>query len=119
MSLLCEFERCWPWLAAANVRGGEQYTKADIWEGIESGHFTLWAGERSAVLTELRAFPRETVCLIFLGGGDLDELRSLEQRVAGWSQGQGITRLQILGRRGWLRALEGYEERAVFMEKML
>ncbi|MBL8630695.1 MAG: hypothetical protein JNM81_13750, partial [Rhodospirillaceae bacterium] len=47
---------------------------------------------------------------MFLAGGDLAELQAMELDVAAQAKAAGITRMEISGRRGWLRSLPGYRE---------
>lgn len=56
------------------------------------------------MLTQLVAAP-EPYVLVWLGGGDLDELMALRPGVEAWARAQGAQAARINGRRGWTRAL--------------
>jgi hypothetical protein len=97
-----EWRRCRRWLVPAL----EDVTEAEILEELRAGRVQLWRGERSAMLTQLVAAP-EPYILVWLGGGELDELMALRPGVEAWARAQGARAARINGRRGWARALRG------------
>lgn len=107
-----EFDEAWALLERAAAIG-DGLTKNEAKTGIEAGYFRLYTGHRSAALVSCD----QDVWRIGLGGGDLAELKALEAVIDYERQEKGVPKLQIVGRRGWLRALPGYAERAVVMEK--
>ncbi len=60
------------------------------------------------------------VCIIAVcGGGDIKRWLPLIDQIEAYAKHEGCVRVRINGRKGWLRVLEGYEERHVIMEKEL
>lgn len=57
------------------------------------------------------------VLRIGLGGGDLAELLEIEKEIHEYALQKGFQDMEILGRPGWLRALDGYDQIAVLMRK--
>lgn len=51
--------------------------------------------------------------------GRLDEIRGMAQAVEIEARREGITRVVWMGRRGWLKAMPGWVERAVVAERKL
>lgn len=80
--------------------------QGDTLEGLESalgqGKALLWHGERSAMVTT-RHGPEMHV---WLGCGDMRELRSIAPGVFAHARALGCTDITIEGRRGWDRALK-------------
>ena len=120
MSLAEEFFRCWPWLEKAlNLTGGT-HTQRDIFDGLWTGDFQLWPSENAAALTEVVTYPQMKTARIFLAGGDLDELKITHEKIERWALNEiNAQRLEICGRDGWLRALDGYTKICTVVAKDL
>jgi hypothetical protein len=115
-----EFERCWPWLAASIYRYGNTHSKADVWSRIATGaHF--WPLPHGAIVGVRQAHPSGMRQLNFwLAGGDLQEIAEMEPSLCAWASNRGCHRVVIpCGRRGWLKALDGYEESGIRLVKEL
>lgn len=95
------------------------HTADDIFEGIVRGKFQLWMGNRSAGVTELVYYPQCRAIRIFLSGGDFEEMKYMGTVVEKAAIEAGIDRIEIGGRRGFLRALDGYKELCTYMVKDL
>ena len=76
----------------------------DIEKGITEGKYILWVGARSAAITEIHVFPRAKFFHLFLGGGDLDEIRGMVPIWQQFAAHNGCSRVTLCGRRGWERA---------------
>jgi hypothetical protein len=118
-SLVDDFNKSWPHLKKALRYTGGTHTKRDIFDGVASGDFQIWPGHRSAALTEVIKYPQKRAVRVFLAGGQLDELKKVEARICAWAREIGATRVEIAGRRGWLRSLDDYEESCTWMHKEL
>lgn len=105
-----EWTRCAPWIEAALARAGGTHNLADVRVLVESCECRFWAGRNAAMVTEVQVWPRTTWFLFWLAGGDLLELRD-ELRPSGeaYARERGCSRVLIVGRQGWARALPGYE----------
>lgn len=114
-----EFERCKPWLEDALQYSGGEMTIEDVWQAIEAGELTFWPGKRCAIVLQFVTHPRKRVMNWYLAGGDLNELRDMEQTGTEWAKSNGFDAVVIYGRRGWLRKLDGYQETGTIMEKNL
>lgn len=117
-----DWARAAPWLQAALAHAGETHELSDVRVLVEAGDAQLWVGARAAMVTVIEDDPRERRLLIWLAGGDLEELvRGLRPAAEAWARGQGCRRALIIGRAGWERALapEGYAPLARIIAKEL
>lgn len=94
------WDRCRGWLTAAL----EDASEAEVLGELAAGRAQLWCGERAALVTQLIHGP-EPFVHVWLGGGELSELRRLAPGVEAWARAQGARAARINGRRGWARAL--------------
>jgi hypothetical protein len=104
LALLAEFQRCWPWLAAALRRGRDADVKPEaLLALLQSNQAQLWPGERCALVTQLINTPEGRCLHVWLGGGDLKSLLDLRAGIEAWGRVQGAEFATIDGRRGWDR----------------
>lgn len=116
------WSRCEAWLDAALAHAGRTHALSDVWNLVESGEAQFWPGERAAMVTLLEDDPGERRLLIWLAGGELEELVGrLRPTVEQWAVRQGCRRVLVIGRPGWERALapEGYAPLARIIAKEL
>ncbi|TAK98939.1 MAG: hypothetical protein EPO08_17705 [Rhodospirillaceae bacterium] len=81
------------------------------------GRLRLWAGEKSAIVTEIVTFPRLKAVNCFLVGGDLSELFMIEKKIVEYAKAEGCSRITGGGRFGWTRVLKDYKVVGSFMYK--
>lgn len=98
-----EFARLEPQIKRALARSGDTHDVEHVLEGVATGHFHLWPGERSVIVTEFVDYPKLRAIHFFLGAGDLEELCEIEQKVLEWAKTQGCSRATGTGRRGFER----------------
>ena len=91
----------------------EGVKRRDVEEGLQSGQYHLFATERSAAVTaEFGAALR-----IGLAGGNLEDLLDIEVDICDFAKDRGYQAVEIIGRPGWERVLDGYERKAVLLRK--
>lgn len=113
-----EFNRCWPWLAAAVERYGPTHRREHVWAEIESGRAQLWPSPHAAMVTVVKEHPTGfSEVLGWLAGGDLSEIKPLIPTIEKWAKQAGCHRAVIMGRKGWSRAFDGYEPSLAVMVK--
>ena len=103
---MTEIDRCRPWIEAALEYSGGTHEFEDIVEGIQSGRMQFWPAPRGCLVTELVAFPKKKTINVFLGGGELEQLRDMHADVIAWAKTQGCSAATISGRAGWARAFK-------------
>lgn len=75
----------------------------DIVDGLISKRFHLIPLKNSALICEFIQYPRLKALNIFLAGGDLKELETLNPHLMDWARDCGADRIEIRGRIGWLK----------------
>lgn len=74
---------------------------------VVGGRAQLWVSPGCAVVTVIENDPCERRLLVWLAGGDLDELtKRMLPRVEDWGRTHGCRRLLVIGRPGWERAMK-------------
>jgi hypothetical protein len=109
-------------LAPALAHAGGTHRLEDVREMLAAGEAQLWAGEAAAMVTVVEDDPCERRLLIWLAGGDLDELvGDLRPAAERWAKFRGCRRVLVVGRPGWERALasQGYAPLARIIGKEL
>ena len=101
----------------------------DIKREILCGNALLWlavegAGNKIAILaaasTRLQRTDAGKVCVITAcAGKDMPRWLNLISRIEEFARNEGCHCVRIYGRKGWLRALDGYEQRHTILDKEL
>lgn len=107
---------------------GVDYTVEQVREMLINAEAQLWmsvvednANPIEAVLITQTFIQNESqVCLLFICAGQLMDhwLEFLEQ-IEDWAIAVGCDKMEIVGRRGWLKKLPEYKEKATIIEKSL
>ena len=114
----------------------EKYVKAAIAETsmvdidmlrrkLATGEYLLWLACEgrevlAAAVTSLeKANGVKFATIIICGGHSMERWVSLIGRLEAWARVEGARHISIWGRRGWLRVLDGYRDKAVILEKEL
>ena len=98
---------------------------ADIEADILAGRSLLWLAwdgrtVEAAAATILINSEIGRVCIITLcGGSDMKRWLPLIEQIEAYARNEACKRVRIYGRKGWLRALDGYEEKHIIMDKEL
>jgi hypothetical protein len=122
MSFEVDWARCAPWLEAALDHAGRTHSLDDVKLAIGRGEARLWPGSRSALIALVEADPGERRLLIWLAGGEREELETeILPLVEAWGRASGCRRALVIGRAGWERTLKskGYAPLARIVGKDL
>jgi len=122
-----EVEGLWARIAPLIERGlnraGGCFGLADVRRSFIERRRQLWVvwPETSCVLvTEQIDYPLKRVLHVFLVAGCLPaDWRDLWRGIERWAAAQGCADIEIRGRPGWMRLLDDYEGRMIFMRKEL
>ena len=116
-----QFTACQKYIEDALEYARGTHTIDDIWDGVVTGQFQFWPGDKSAIITEVQIYPQKKVMHIFLAGGELNELLEMEKSVRAFAKTIGCNSMSISGRRGWLRIFErdGWDEICTTIAKEL
>lgn len=118
MTLRNDYERCWPWLAAALEHGGNTHGKEDLWHAIESGGAQLHPLRNGAIVTTIQTHPSGMKDANgWLAGGNLDEILTVIPLLEEWLRSEGCARVTLTGRKGWMRRLPSYRNTGLILVK--
>ena len=101
------------------------YDGRNLLDGILNKDMQLWISWKdkveSAVLTQITEYPKFKVCRWFLAGGFnmkhwIDEMKD---QVETWAIQNKCKRIELVGRKGWLKTLKDYEAKHIVMTKEL
>ena len=121
-------DEVWPHvrrLLKAACRRTEVNAFADIEADILSGRSLLWLAWNgraieAAAATILINSDVGRVCIITVcGGREMKRWLPLLAEIEAYAKREGCTRVRIFGRKGWLRVLDGYEQKHLIMDKDL
>lgn len=106
-----EWLRCRQWILDALDQTQGFYNEEEVILRVLRGEAQLWPFEQSAIVTTLKPSARGQVLWLWLGGGDLAEIR--DRGVPGcidWAKRMfHVKYAMYAGRPGWIRAL-GFKE---------
>jgi hypothetical protein len=122
VSFESDWARCAPWLDAALDHAGRTHSLADVRAAVERDEARFWPGPRSALIAVIEADPGERRLLIWLAGGDREELETaILPLVEDWGRERQCRRALVIGRAGWERSLKskGYAPLARIVGKDL
>jgi hypothetical protein len=98
---------------------------ADIESDILAGRSLLWVAWNGSVIesaaaTVLINSESGKVCIITVcGGSGMERWLHLAGQIEDYARREGCAWVRIYGRKGWLRVLNGYEQKHVIMDKEL
>ena len=106
-----EIMRVKPWIEGALKYAHGTHDFADVIADVEANRATLWPFEKSAVVTQTIHYPKMAILSFWLAGGNMRDLLSHEPGIVEWGKLWGCTRFNIIGRKGWSRAMNhlGYQ----------
>jgi len=114
-----------PLLLKAVMYDDFSYNGQNLLDGILQKDMQLWISwthkVESAVLTQIIEYPKFKVCRWFLAGGSnmkkwLDQMTS---QVEDWAKENNCKRIELVGRKGWIKKLKDYEAKHIVMTKEL
>ena len=86
---------------------------AQLWLDVEDGI-------QSAGVTEIINYPLKKVCtVLFAGGQNLNNFRTNIRRIEEWAKAQGCDDVDVIGRKGWIKVLDGYKPIHTTLSKSL
>ncbi len=96
------------WLEEALKYSGGTHDLVDIFQGIAERKYQFWPAEKGCLVTEILQFPKKKVCHVFLGAGEMNQLKDMHESVIFWAKKLNCTELTISGRKGWVKALKSH-----------
>lgn len=111
-----------PSLKAACCRTGLN-AFSDIEADVLAGRSLLWVAwdghaVEAAAATVLINSEIGKICVITVcGGRGMERWLPLIGQIESYARNEGCARVRLYGRKGWLRVLDGYEQKYVIMDK--
>ena len=94
-------------------------------QGLQDNRFQLFIswnnGIESAVITEIAEYPKAKVLRYVLAGGTNLEnwLEEIQEVIEKFAKKNHCTQLEVAGRKGWLKKLKDFKEKAILLSKDL
>ena len=107
-------DRIWKLLEPATAIA-DNVTKQEVEQGLNDGTYQIFMDEKSVVIT----VGYKDSLRIGLAGGELNSLKILEKKIIKYAKEKKYKCVDILGRIGWEKELEGYKRKAVLLRKEL
>ena len=101
-----DLARCRPYIEDALQYCNGTHEFEDIVKGIAESKMQFWPAPRGCMITEIVVYPRKKVLNIFLAGGELNQLKEMNDDMTVWAKQQGCTGGTMSGRVGWRKVLE-------------
>ncbi len=101
------------------LKRSDEYSMSDVLHFTHTGMWQMWHGDHCVGFTRIANYPQHKALIIVLAAGELEEIIDLEPHIAEWGRNEGCKYVEIYGRRGWSKALPGYDEQAAIFRKVL
>jgi hypothetical protein len=120
-----QIEQAWGLVGHLIVRAMTHTGMGDaacVYENLIAGQSLLWIAIdghiAAAAVTELTTAHGRKICTIVACGGDqMQNWLHLIDGLEEYARREGCAATRIIGRRGWLRRLPAYRQKAVIMER--
>ena len=118
MQLLDEFKKRRHLIKDALEYADNSHTPEDVLSAIEKKRAQLWPLPNSVIVTEIVSYPAGRSIRFWLAAGNMDELLAAEPFIAKWGkENYGRKKVEIIGRKGWIKKLKDYKHKAVLLSK--
>ena len=111
-SLSAKWSACSKYIEDALEHAHGSHKIGDVFGTVLKGDAQFWHSEDAGLVTEIIDYPQRRTLRFWLAGGNLETLKEMEADAIAWSKTWDCTACEIIGRRGWVRALEGFDEAA-------
>ena len=105
-------DKIWKILEPA-IKGIGEVTRDQLEEMLRTGEYKLFTKKESAIITSHQG----EIVRIGIGGGKLENIKEITKRIEKYAKKRKYKYIDILGRKGWERALDGYNKKAVLLRK--
>ena len=105
-------DKIWKILEPA-IESTYEVTRKQLEKMIESGEYQLFKKDNSAIITAHHG----QVLRIGVGGGNLVTIKEITKRIEKYAKKRKYKYIDILGRKGWEKVLDGYNKKAVLLRK--
>lgn len=109
------------WISEALEYSNGTHSVDDVLDAINKGEMQLFANKGGCAVTTISQYPQKKVCFVFLVGGDLDSVLSIQPEVEKFAKSKDCEVLSMIGRLGWKKALKsnGWSSDSICMTRVL
>ena len=107
---------------------GFAYMPKDIFDSLLKKKMQLWISwnvktnnVEAAIVTEIIDYPRLRSCRYFLAGGTNMKswFNPIKERIEQWAKLNKCQRIELVGRKGWVKWLKDYKQKHIILMKEL
>lgn len=105
---------------------GNAYTTKDIFDSLLQTKMQLWISwnkkekdVEAAIITEIIDYPQKRACRYFLAGGRnmKNWFKPIKKEIENWAKHNNCNRIELVGRKGWVRWLKDYDPKHIVLVK--
>jgi len=105
-------DKIWEVLEPA-IKSTQEVTREQLEEMIKSKEYQLFTKDNSAIITSHQG----KILRIGVGGGNLGTIKEITKKIEKYAKKRKYKYIDILGRKGWEKVLDGYNKKAVLLRK--
>ena len=108
-------DKIWEQLFPTIEKGQEVITREDLEKGIENNTYQLFQDKDCSLITASHL----NTLRIGIAGGKLESIIKITEKVEKYAKKRQYENIEIVGRAGWEKVLNGYKKREVILRKEL
>lgn len=100
-------------------QGFSDYSVDGVMALLSMGALQAWRRDDCLVVTQVLTTQDSRIVCLAYGSGDLSTIKEMVKDIEDRANMARMHEIRILGRRGWLKELDGYEESYTVLKKRL
>tara|TARA_R100001163_G_scaffold31155_2_gene24432 strand:+ start:610 stop:948 length:339 start_codon:yes stop_codon:yes gene_type:complete len=108
-------DKIWEQLFPTIEKGQEFITREDLEKGIKNNTYQLFKDDNCSLVTASHL----DILRIGIAGGNLQSIIKITEKVEKYAKKRNYKNIEIVGRAGWEKLLNGYKKREVILRKEL
>ena len=108
-------DKIWEQLFPTIEKGQEFITREDLEKGIENNTYQLFKDNNCSLVTASHL----DILRIGIAGGNLQSIIKITEKVEKYAKKRNYKNIEIVGRAGWEKLLNGYKKQEVILRKEL
>ena len=108
-------DKIWKQLFPTIEKGQEFITREDLEKGIKNNTYQLFKDDNCSLVTASHL----DILRIGIAGGNLQSIIKITEKVEKYAKKRNYKNIEIVGRAGWEKLLNGYKKQEVILRKEL
>jgi predicted ThiF/HesA family dinucleotide-utilizing enzyme len=108
-------DKIWEQLFPTIEKGQEFITREDLEKGIKNNTYQLFKDDNCSLVTASHL----DILRIGIAGGNLQSIIKITEKVEKYAKKRNYKNIEIVGRAGWEKLLNGYKKQEVILRKEL